>query len=63
MVSEYECRSSALINNYNWSEWLLLEDWERAYCVAYTRVTHAIEANVSDVYSRYQERQARRRRR
>lgn len=60
MVSEYECRSSCLSNNYNWSRWLELEDWERAYCVAYTRVSHAIEANISDVYSKYQERLARR---
>ena len=60
MVSLYECWSACVKNNYNWSEWLELEDWERAYCVAWVRVDSAIEANVSDAITRHQERIARR---
>ena len=60
-VTEYECRDAARFNNYTWTEWLeQLDNGERAMCVAYMRVSHAIEANVHDAHNQYSERMSRR---
>lgn len=62
-MSEYECREVAVASLYNWTQWLELDEGERAMCVAHCRVHHAIDANVQQAYTRYSERQARKRHR
>jgi ribulose bisphosphate carboxylase small subunit len=63
IVSEYECRETARFSLTTWSDWLILDEVERAMRVAHKRVHDAIEANVSDAHMQHIERQSRRRRR
>lgn len=51
-VSEFECRDVCIKSNYTWTEWLELDEYERAMCIAHYRLTKAIEANVSDAMQR-----------
>lgn len=59
MVSEYECREVAKKSLYTWTQWLDLDTSERAACIAHNRLGLAIEAHVSEAYTKYSERLAR----
>lgn len=60
-VTEYECRDAARFSHYSWMQWMNeLDEAERAMCVAYMRLNHAIEANIHDAHNQYSERMSRR---
>lgn len=48
VVPEYEAREAAVYCHYNYTEFLELDPFERAKCVAQYREHFRIEANMSD---------------
>ena len=60
LVPEIEEREAARFSGYKWSEWRELARQDRVDCLAYFRLSRAIEMNVHDAQRRDSELRARR---
>lgn len=60
LVSDYEARDAAKFNLYNWTDWCSISSEERAICVAFFRISNAVEEHVQDAIDRSRPRQGRR---
>lgn len=58
-VSDYEERRVAAECSYQWQQWLDLSSWERAACVAHSRVKRMIDQAANDVEYEWNKRQMR----